>query len=191
MSHFKPFAMNRLVNAVAVLAAVPALALAPASQAAGLAPTTVAASPEAQAALLASPDPVLAANKRVVYDMYREVLQAGRVDRIPLYFGEVYFQHNPNVPFGTEALANFVKGSRPVREVQPTITLPLVAMVAEGDFVMVNFVRPETDADGKPYTTTWFDLYRLKDGKIIEHWDPALKSAAALKVDPNTKKLPL
>ena len=191
MSHFKPFAMNRLVNAVAVLAAVPALALAPASQAAGLAPTTVAASPEAQAALLASPDPVLAANKRVVYDMYREVLQAGRVDSIPLYFGEVYFQHNPNVPFGTEALANFVKGSRPVREVQPTITLPLVAMVAEGDFVMVNFVRPETDADGKPYTTTWFDLYRLKDGKIIEHWDPALKSAAALKFDPNTKKLPL
>ena len=190
MSHFKPFAMNRLVNAVAVLAAVPALALAPASQAAGLAPTAVAASPEAQAALLASPDPVLAANKRVVYDMYREVLQAGRVDRIPLYFGEVYFQHNPNVPFGTEALANFVKGSRPVREVQSTITLPLVAMVAEGDFVMVNFVRPETDADGKPYTTTWFDLYRLKDGKIIEHWDPALKSAAALKFDPNTKKLP-
>jgi predicted SnoaL-like aldol condensation-catalyzing enzyme len=55
---------------------------------------------------------------------------------------------------------------------------------------MVNFVRPETDADGKPYTTTWFDLYRLKDGKIIEHWDPALKSAAALKFDPNTKKLP-
>lgn len=191
MSHFKPFAMTRLVNAVAVFAAVPALALAPASQAAGLAPTTVAASPEAQAALLASPDPVLAANKRVVYDMYREVLQAGRVDRIPLYFGEVYFQHNPNVPFGTEALANFVKGSRPVREVQSTITLPLVAMVAEGDFVMVNFVRPETDADGKPYTTTWFDLYRLKDGKIIEHWDPALKSAAALKFDPNTKKLPL
>lgn len=191
MSHFKPFAMNRLVIAVAVLAAVPALALAPASQAAGLAPTAVAASPEAQAALLASPDPVLAANKRVVYDMYREVLQAGRVDRIPLYFGEVYFQHNPNVPFGTEALANFVKGSRPVREVQSTITLPLVAMVAEGDFVMVNFVRPETDADGKPYTTTWFDLYRLKDGKIIEHWDPALKSAAALKFDPNTKKLPL
>ena len=54
---------------------------------------------------------------------------------------------------------------------------------------MVNFVRPETDADGKPYTTTWFDLYRLQDGKIIEHWDPALKSAAALKFDPNTKKL--
>ena len=190
MSHFKPFAMNCLVNAVAVLATVPAFGLAPATQAADLAPTAVAASPEAQAAVLASTDPVLAANKRVVYDMYREVLQAGRVDRIPLYFGEVYFQHNPNVPFGTEALKNFVKGSRPVREVQPTITLPLVAMVAEGDFVMVNFVRPETDADGKPYTTTWFDLYRLKDGKIIEHWDPALKSAAALKFDPNTKKLP-
>ena len=167
-----------------------AMTLALPARAAELAPTTVAATAEAQQALLASPDPVLAANKRVVYDMYREVLQAGRVDRIPLYFGDVYFQHNPNVPFGTEALAKFVAGSRPVREIQPTITLPLVSMVAERDFVMVNFVRPETDADGKPYTTTWFDLYRLKDGKIIEHWDPALKSAAALKFDPNTKKLP-
>lgn len=190
MSQFKHFAMKRLSTAAVLFTLIQALSPASATQAAELAPTPVAASAEAQAAVLASTDPVLAANKRVVYDMYREVLQAGRVDRIPLYFGDVYFQHNPNVPFGVEALAKFVKGSRPVREVQPTITLPLVAMVAEGDFVMVNFVRPETDADGKPYTTTWFDLYRLQDGKIIEHWDPALKSAAALKFDPNTKKLP-
>jgi predicted SnoaL-like aldol condensation-catalyzing enzyme len=182
--------MKRLSTAAVLFTLIQALSPASATQAAELSPTPVAATAEAQAAVLASTDPVLAANKRVVYDMYREVLQAGRVDRIPLYFGDVYFQHNPNVPFGVEALAKFVKGSRPVREVQPTITLPLVAMVAEGDFVMVNFVRPETDADGKPYTTTWFDLYRLKDGKIIEHWDPALKSAAALKFDPNTKKLP-
>lgn len=190
MSQFKHFPMKRLSTAAVLFTLIQALSPASATQAAELAPTPVAASAEAQAAVLASTDPVLAANKRVVYDMYREVLQAGRVDRIPLYFGDVYFQHNPNVPFGVEALAKFIKGSRPVREVQPTITLPLVAMVAEGDFVMVNFVRPETDADGKPYTTTWFDLYRLKDGKIIEHWDPALKSAAALKFDPNTKKLP-
>lgn len=190
MSQLKHFPMKRLSIAAVLFTLIQALSPASATQAAELSPTPVAASAEAQAAVLASTDPVLAANKRVVYDMYREVLQAGRVDRIPLYFGDVYFQHNPNVPFGVEALAKFVKGSRPVREVQPTITLPLVAMVAEGDFVMVNFVRPETDADGKPYTTTWFDLYRLKDGKIIEHWDPALKSAAALKFDPNTKKLP-
>jgi predicted SnoaL-like aldol condensation-catalyzing enzyme len=190
MSQLKHFPMKRLSTATVLFTLTQALSPASATQAAELAPTPVAASAEAQAAVLASTDPVLAANKRLVYDMYREVLQAGRVDRIPLYFGDVYFQHNPNVPFGVEALAKFVKGSRPVREVQPTITLPLVAMVAEGDFVMVNFVRPETDADGKPYTTTWFDLYRLKDGKIIEHWDPALKSAAALKFDPNTKKLP-
>lgn len=190
MNHSKHFATKRLSIFAAVLALTPGLGLASAAGAAELAPTPIASTAEAQEALLASPDPVLAANKRVVYDMYREVLQAGRVDRIPLYFGEVYFQHNPNVPFGTDALATFIRGSRPVREVQPTITLPLVKMVAEGDFVMVNFVRPETDADGKPYTTTWFDLYRLKDGKIIEHWDPALKSLAALKFDPNSKKLP-
>ena len=30
-------------------------------------------------------------------------------------------------------------------------------------------------ADGKPYTTTWFDMYRIANGKIVEHWDSALK----------------
>lgn len=190
MNNFTYVVRQSFLSATAIVATVPALGLTTATHAVELAPTPIAATAEAQAALVASPDPVLAANKRVVYDMYREVLQAGRVDRIPLYFGEVYFQHNPNVASGTEALAKFVQGSRPVREVQPTITLPLVAMVAEGDFVMVNFVRPETDTEGKAYTTTWFDLFRLKDGKIIEHWDPALKSAGALKFDPNTKKLP-
>ena len=180
----------RALPATAAIALAPLLWAVPRAQAAELSPTPIASSAAAQAALLASPDPILAANKRVVYDMYREVLQAGRTDRIPLYFGEVYFQHNPNVPFGTEALANFVRGSRPVREITPLLTLPIIAMVAEGDFVMVNFARPERDADGEPYLTTWFDLYRLKDGKIIEHWDPALKSAGALKFDPNTNQLP-
>jgi predicted SnoaL-like aldol condensation-catalyzing enzyme len=27
----------------------------------------------------------------------------------------------------------------------------------------------------KTYTTTWFDMYRIKNGKIDEHWDPATK----------------
>ena len=31
------------------------------------------------------------------------------------------------------------------------------------------------DKDGKPYTTTWFDMYRIANGKIVEHWDSALK----------------
>ena len=27
----------------------------------------------------------------------------------------------------------------------------------------------------KGYTTTWFDMWRFKEGKADEHWDPATK----------------
>jgi hypothetical protein len=29
------------------------------------------------------------------------------------------------------------------------------------------------------YTTTWFDLFRIADGRLAEHWDPAVKPPAA------------
>ena len=31
------------------------------------------------------------------------------------------------------------------------------------------------DKDGKAYTTTWFDMFRIANGKIVEHWDTATK----------------
>ncbi|SEP05970.1 hypothetical protein [Mucilaginibacter sp. OK283] len=35
--------------------------------------------------------------------------------------------------------------------------------------------RPDPKAKGKKYTTTWFDMLRIENGKIAEHWDSALK----------------
>jgi hypothetical protein len=68
---------------------------------------------DAQAALLASPDPVLASNKKLVYDMYREVLLGGRADLVDRYFTVEYLQHNPNVASGRDALARFIRGHGP------------------------------------------------------------------------------
>ena len=30
---------------------------------------------------------------------------------------------------------------------------------------------PDPRTPGKTYTTTWFDMWRIKDGKADEHWD--------------------
>ncbi|OLP47119.1 hypothetical protein BJF91_10505 [Allorhizobium taibaishanense] len=30
----------------------------------------------------------------------------------------------------------------------------------------------------KIYNTTWFDMWRIKDGKAAKHWDPALLNEA-------------
>lgn len=139
------------------------------------------------AALLASPDPRLAANKRLVYDMYRIVLQAGLADRAGEFIREDYIQHNPNADQGLAGLQAYIRKTRPEREIQDKLDLPLIHLMAEGDYVTISFVRPEKDAHGATYYSTWFDLFRIEDGKIAEHWDPMLKSDAP--VDPNDKKL--
>lgn len=139
------------------------------------------------AALLASDDPKLAANKRLVYDMYRIVLQAGLADRAHEFVAEDYIQHNPNAAQGLAGLVEYVRSSRPERPIQDTLDLPLIHLMAEGDYVTTAFVRPEKDANGETYYSTWFDLYRIENGKVAEHWDPMLKSDP--RIDPNDKKL--
>jgi predicted SnoaL-like aldol condensation-catalyzing enzyme len=139
------------------------------------------------AALLASDDPQLAANKRLVYDMYRIVLQGGHWERAHEFIAEGYIQHNPNAAQGLQGLMDYVRESRPVREITDTLDLPLIMLVAEGDYVTTAFVRPEKDANGETYYSSWFDLYRIADGKIVEHWDPMLKSERP--IDPNDKRL--
>jgi predicted SnoaL-like aldol condensation-catalyzing enzyme len=138
-------------------------------------------------ALLASPDAQLAANKRLVYDMYRIVLQAGLWQRAGEFIREDYVQHNPNAGQGLAGVQDYIRKTRPERPIADKLELPLINLIAERDMVMTAFVRPEKDPTGETYYSTWFDLYRIEGGKIAEHWDPMLKSDVP--VDPNEKKL--
>ena len=54
---------------------------------------------------LSSPDARLVRNKKLVYDFWREVVDAGQIDQIDKYVAENYIQHNPNVATGRRALA--------------------------------------------------------------------------------------
>lgn len=143
--------------------------------------------PADHAPLLASGDPRLAANKRLVYDMYRIVLQAGLADRAGEFIIEDYIQHNPNAEQGLKGVQDYIRATRPEREIKDRLDLPLIHLMAEGDYVTTAFVRPEQDSEGRTYYSTWFDLYRIEDGKIAEHWDPMLKSDRP--VDPNDKQI--
>ncbi|HEY8520107.1 MAG TPA: nuclear transport factor 2 family protein [Gammaproteobacteria bacterium] len=135
----------------------------------------VALPPEAQKALLESDDPQLAANKKLVWDMWRHFLQAGRIDDADKYLAPEYHQHNPNAETGLEGVkAYFRAAGRQPTEVKDYIDR-LVSIVAERDLVVLALVREGVDKDGNPYTTTWFDMFRIADGKIVEHWDTATK----------------
>ena len=176
--------MRRLLIALVTISALAAQPLAAQESLTMSVPPVVS---QDHAALLASDDARLAANKQLVYDMYRVVLQAGRHDRAHEFIAEDYIQHNPNAAQGLPGIVDYVRETRPVREIKDTLDLPLITLVAEGDYVTTAFVRPEKDANGETYYSSWFDLFRIEDGKIAEHWDPMLKSDA--RIDPNDKRL--
>ncbi|MEO7477624.1 MAG: nuclear transport factor 2 family protein, partial [Lysobacteraceae bacterium] len=116
-------------------------------------------------------------NKRLVYDFWRDVFEGGHLDLASNYLAESYIQHNPNVPSGRAGFVDlFSKFSKP-KSIQPRIEAPLVAIVADGDLVILSFVSERSDPKdaSKKYTTTWFDMFRVVNGKIVEHWDPSLK----------------
>jgi predicted SnoaL-like aldol condensation-catalyzing enzyme len=130
-----------------------------------------------QEQMLASADPRLAANKRLVYDFWREVFEGAHMELADKYMAESYIQHNPNVPTGRAAFVEFFTRVRKPATIEARIKAPVVAIVAEGDYVVLSFARENVDPKDatKKYGTTWFDMFRIENGKIAEHWDPALK----------------
>lgn len=129
-----------------------------------------------QQRLLQSEDPQIAANKKLVYDFWINVFQTMDMEKAPEYMAENYIQHNPNVATGRAAFMGFFSQF----EQQPVKTEidNLVNMVAEGDMVVLAFKRelPDPQNPGNTYTTTWFDMFRIENGKIAEHWDYGTKS---------------
>ena len=124
-----------------------------------------------QQMLLKSDDAQLAANKMLVYDFWRYVLVARDMDKAVEYMHEDYIQHNPSIPTGRATFIGFF-GQLPGRPVQDEID-GLVSITAEGDLVTMSFRRDCADPRnaGENYTTTWFDMFRVADGVIVEHWD--------------------
>jgi len=132
---------------------------------------------QSQKAMLYSKDAKLAKNKKLVYDFWREILEGGHIEFATKYMMESYIQHNPNIPTGRQVIIDyFTKYIKP-QPIVDTIKAPLIAIVAEGDLVVLTFkqARPDPKEKGKEYTTTWFDMLRVENGKIAEHWDPDAK----------------
>jgi len=130
---------------------------------------------EAHAKLLESDSPKLAANKRIAYDIYR-IVMAAQLDQLGKYVSKDLINHNPNEASGFDGLKEYIRqnmGSKP-RPMQDTLK-GLVSIFAEGDMVIMAFARnyDNPNKPGEKYTTTWFDMFRIVDGLMVEHWDGA------------------
>jgi predicted SnoaL-like aldol condensation-catalyzing enzyme len=124
--------------------------------------------------LFTDPDPKLHANKQVVMHIVRDLLEAGHWADAGKYLTERYIQHNPNVASGLAPVMKFFGNMKPSPiPDRKSWRTQVVAVVAEDDLVVVAFRRelPDPREKGKTYTTTWFDMWRIRDGKADEHWD--------------------
>jgi predicted SnoaL-like aldol condensation-catalyzing enzyme len=126
-----------------------------------------------QLSLLQSADPRLAANKRLVFDLWRTVLLAGQVEQADRFLAENYIQHNVTARTGREAFKQIFASFVPRQDAIPDTIPELVTIIAEGDYVVLALVShyPEPDGSGNTYTSTHFDLFRIENGMVAEHWD--------------------
>lgn len=106
--------------------------------------------------------PVQEANKKLVGNAMHELFVTRNAEQaIRLYFGKPYLQHNPAIPDGADDLPRVVASLPTSFKYEPGI------IVADGDMVMIHGLY--TGWGPKPLVTV--DIFRVKDGKLVEHWD--------------------
>ena len=171
--------MNNLRGINARLALLAWLAAAPACVATLAAQEPVVAAADAEA-LFTSRDPKLHANKQVALHIMRDLLEANHWELADKFLTPEYIQHNPNVASGREGVVKYFTATRKPSPIPEKMKTKIVAVIADGDLVIVATPReyPDPRDPSKKYSTTWFDMWRIKDGKADEHWDGATISAA-------------
>jgi len=133
----------------------------------------VTAAPDVDA-LFHSKDKKLDRNKQAAYHIEKDLLEANHWNEADKWLTERYIQHNPNARSGRAGVVAFFSSRKPT-PVPEHLGIKVVFVSAEGDYVTVGTVADRKDANGQPYTTTWFDTWRFVNGKADEHWDCALK----------------
>ena len=100
-----------------------------------------------------------------VLAFYEAALNDKDVEKAERYLGDVYLQHNPHVPDGPEGLFRFIRFRR---ENYPDARNEVKRVIADGDLVALHVhsvVVP--GAPGRAIV----DIFRVAEGKVVEHWD--------------------
>jgi len=105
------------------------------------------------------------ANKTLVRSFVDDILVNGKMEKLAGYFdGDNYIQHNPQIGNGLSGLGKALGEMAKAGITMKYSTIHKV--LGEGNFVLV---VSEGAFAGKP--TSFYDLFRVQNDKIVEHWD--------------------
>ena len=104
-------------------------------------------------------------NRKLVVEFYDSFFNAHDVDRAAVVVADDYRQHNPEVPDGKAPFVGYFKG---YFKENPASRARIVRSAADGDLVWLH-VHSTNGAEDRGIAVV--DVFRVKDGKIVEHWD--------------------
>lgn len=118
-------------------------------------------------------------NKRIIEEFYEKVLNGHNLDIVDRYMHEDYVQHNPLAAQGRSGFVEFHKlFFAAIPDAQTAINM----MAAEADLVFVYSTYTGTHSGkgildlpptGNRVRYDVVDMFRLRNGKLCEHWDVA------------------
>jgi predicted SnoaL-like aldol condensation-catalyzing enzyme len=118
-------------------------------------------------------------NKKVVREFYDVVFKKHDLTAVPKYMHANYIQHNPDADQGSAGFIAFHEG---FFAAIPDHCATINQIVADGDLVFVfnTITGTHTGKGFLNYPPTGnkiqydvVDMFRLRDGKLCEHWDVA------------------
>lgn len=120
-------------------------------------------------------------NQEIATKEMKDILQYGHVELAEQVIAPGYIQHNPNVPTGRDGFLKFFGPRAKPTPIQDEWKNKPALILTSGDLVFYLFDRTAKDpADpSKTYNYNWFDMVRVDNGQIQEHWDTARKNPPA------------
>jgi predicted SnoaL-like aldol condensation-catalyzing enzyme len=102
-------------------------------------------------------------NKELITRYYDLALNKKDFAAARAYIGPYYRQHSTYGADGPEGLANFVEWAKVNI---PDLHVEFVRLIADGDYVLMH-----NRGSNSPGTKAVVDIFRIENGKVVEHWD--------------------